>query len=82
MTKAEIIEFQKNRPHFPNEELLKYNGNWVAFSADGKRIVACGKTLDDLVESVKAIGGDMQNVGMERVEYEPFVVHIGAAEFQ
>ena len=81
MTKASIIEFQKNRPNFPEEELAKYDGNWVAFSADGRRIVAAGKTLDDLVESVKAVGEDMQNVGIERVEYEPMVVHIGAAEF-
>ena len=32
--------YSKNRRDFPLKELQKYAGQWVAFSADGTRIVA------------------------------------------
>jgi hypothetical protein len=82
MAKPTIIEFQKNRPSFPNEELLKYDGNWVAFSGDGRRIVAYAETLDRLFDVLQAANEDVQEVVYERVETHPMVVNIGAAEFQ
>jgi predicted RNase H-like HicB family nuclease len=82
MATASMVEFQKNRPRFPWEELLKYNGNWVAFNADGTRIVAHGKTLEDLFEVLKAANEDVHEVVYEKVEFEPFVSNLGAAEFQ
>ena len=38
-------EYQENRLRFPLGELAKYNGQWVAFSLDGRRILA---NSDDL----------------------------------
>src|SRR5207249_3393391 len=33
---------------FPLEELQKHRGRWVAFSADGRRLVASGVTLAEV----------------------------------
>ena len=82
MARTSIVEFQKNRPSFPDEELLKYNGNWVAFSGDGRRIVAYAETLDKLFAVLQAANEDVHEVVYERVETHPFVINIGAAEFQ
>lgn len=82
MTKTSIVEFQKNRPNFPDEELLKYNGNWVAFSADGTRIIACGATLEEMFARVEDAKEDKHEVVIERVDYQPFLGNLGAAEFQ
>ena len=35
-----INEFRRNQSRFPREELEKYNGQYVAWSADGTRILA------------------------------------------
>ena len=80
MTKSSIIEFQMNRPNFPTEELWKHDGNWVAFSADGKRIVASGPTMEALEDAVQAANEDMQNVWLERVEVRTNLINIGGAE--
>jgi len=36
----EINEFRRNQSRFPRQELQKYNGQYVAWSADGTRILA------------------------------------------
>lgn len=36
----DINEFRRNQSLFPREELEKYNGQYVAWSPDGTRIVA------------------------------------------
>lgn len=36
----EINEFRRNQSRFPREELEKYNGQYVAWSDDGTRILA------------------------------------------
>lgn len=82
MTKTSIVEFQQNRPSFPWEELLKYNGNWVAFSADGRQVVAYGETLEEMFNNVEAANEDKHEIVIERVQYEPFISSMGAAEFQ
>ena len=82
MATASMVEFQKNRPHFSEEELEKYNGNWVAFSADGKRIVARGETLEDLFIHAELARIDMQDVVLDHILYEPFVISLGAQEFE
>jgi Family of unknown function (DUF5678) len=45
-----------NRAKFPSEELLKYPGEWVAFSPDGTRILAHGKEFEEVTTSMKARG--------------------------
>jgi hypothetical protein len=54
----DIDEFNKNRAAFPIEELLRYRGQYIAWSPDGIRIIASdpdGLKLDD---TVRALGYD------------------------
>jgi hypothetical protein len=43
-------EYRDNRARFPWSELVKYAGTWVAFSADGRRVIASGETVEQLEE--------------------------------
>jgi hypothetical protein len=58
-------EYRANRARFPWAELSKYRGGWVAFSADGCRIVAHGESLEQVEEQVVAAGEDPQRVVRE-----------------
>jgi hypothetical protein len=60
-------EYRTNRARFPHAELAKYQGSWVAFSADGCRVVASGETVDGLEDQLAAIGADPQQTVMEWV---------------
>jgi hypothetical protein len=53
-----------------SETLRKYDGQWVAFSEDGSRIVACAKTLLELDQLIVAAGEDPETVGLERIEFD------------
>jgi hypothetical protein len=80
MKTASYAVFQENRAKFPLEELRKYDGQWVAFSADGTRIVANGGRIADLVEPVRAAGEDMQDVALEHIVFDSDEIYLGAAE--
>jgi hypothetical protein len=58
----EFLQYYQNRPKFPAAELVKYSGMHVAFSLDGLRIVASGKTIEELEENVVATGFDPARV--------------------
>lgn len=60
-------EYRTNRARFPQVELAKYQGMWVAFSADGCRIVASGETTEQLEETLAARDEDGQRVVLEWV---------------
>jgi hypothetical protein len=60
-------EYRANRARFPRAELAKYQGAWVAFSADGCHIVACGETVQQLEKQILAVGEDPQRVVREWV---------------
>jgi hypothetical protein len=47
------------------EELEQYSGNWIAFSADGARIIAGSPTLAGL--ELRAAGEDPEQVLLERI---------------
>ena len=74
----DIREFQKNRAAFPHAELLKYEGKWVAFRSDGRRIVASHEDFDELNAILVAAGEDPEQVGFERIEFND--VDLGGAE--
>ncbi len=58
-TSIDIGRHLANRDRcFPPEELAKYAGEEVAFSADGSRIVAHGKDFATLWDGLKAAGID------------------------
>ncbi len=58
---------------FPLEELSKHHGRWVAFSPDGRRLIASSTTLSALDAELRATGEDPEEVLLERVPEDDFV---------
>ena len=50
---------------FPVEELLKHRGHWIAFSADGCRIISSDASLMVLDQKVRAAGENQEEVLLE-----------------
>jgi hypothetical protein len=73
-------EYRENRAQVPCAELMKYQGQWVAFSADGSRIVAGSEDLEMLDRLVMAAGENPEDVAIERIELENTC--LGGAELQ
>ena len=67
---ARVRTYRENRSRFQPEQLLPFAGQWVAFSGDGKRIVAFDKELADLDAKLAALGLDPQEVWFEQVTDE------------
>lgn len=61
-------EYFRNRSQFPIAELMKFSGQWVAFSLDGRRIIAGHEDLGRLDELVVAAGEDPEKVAFEKIE--------------
>lgn len=74
-------EYRTNRARIPRAELERYRGSWVGFSADGRRVVASGETLERLEEQLVAAGHDPQQVVFERIPGPEDDVFLGGAEF-
>ena len=51
-------EFEQNRRRFPPEELLKYAGKYIAWSPDGRTIVASHDDPLQLEAAVRTAGYD------------------------
>ena len=62
------------------EELQKLVGRWVAYSADGSRIVAHGKDLAELDRRVIDAGEDPEQVSFLRIPDREMI--FSSAEFQ
>jgi hypothetical protein len=60
-------EYRLNRPRFPQTQLAAYQGQWVAFSSDGRRIVGCGSTVGELETELAKAGEVAQQVVFEWV---------------
>ena len=52
----DLRDYHKNRCRFPQEELAKYVGKFVAFSPDGTRILASGDTEEEMEAQLVARG--------------------------
>jgi hypothetical protein len=61
-------EYRENRARFSEAELAKYRGQWVAFSLDGRNIVASSADLEKMDELVTAAGEDPERVALERID--------------
>jgi hypothetical protein len=68
----EFSEFEKNRQRFTIEQLLPYEGQWVAFSLDGKQIVAAAPDLLQLDERLRAIGESLSNLSLDCIVFDDF----------
>jgi hypothetical protein len=73
-------EYRTNRARFPLEELAKYQGQWVAFSSDGCRIVAAADSLEHLEERLAAGGTDPRQVVLEGLPGPEDAMPLGAEE--
>jgi hypothetical protein len=58
-------KLRQNRSAFPEAELVKYHGQWVAFSGDGQRIVAGAPDLIELDAVLRKMGEDPEQVALE-----------------
>jgi hypothetical protein len=65
-----LEDYRENRARFPLAELLKYRGQWVAFSSDGRRIVASSDDLATLDTLIVVAGENPEQVALERIEFE------------
>jgi hypothetical protein len=63
-----LQEYRENRARIPLAELQKYDGRWVAFSSDGRRIIAGSESLDRLDGLVIEAGEDPEHVALEWIE--------------
>jgi hypothetical protein len=59
---ADLINYEVNRRDFSLTELARYAGLHVGFSLDGTRIVASGKTIEELEQNLAAAGFDPARV--------------------
>jgi hypothetical protein len=50
--------FNENFARFPAEEYLKYAGHYIAWNLDATRILASGKTPEELYDNLRALGID------------------------
>jgi hypothetical protein len=66
-----LTEYEKNRDKFTAEQLAPYDGQWVAFSMDGSRIVAAAPDLLELDKKVIELGEDPEQVGLEFIDQSP-----------
>lgn len=60
-------DYLKNRAAFPLEELAKHRGEWVAWSPDGRRMVATSRDPDALDELVRAAGENPEDCPVEGI---------------
>ena len=70
--------YRENRARFSPAELAVYQGQWVAFSLDGRRIIASSHDLAELDKLIIDAGENPQEVALEHIE--PDDISLGGAE--
>jgi hypothetical protein len=73
-------QYCTNRASFPPAELARYRGQWVAFSLDGRRLVAAAEALERLEDQLAALGEDPQQVVLEHLPDPEDDTSLGGAE--
>jgi hypothetical protein len=66
----DVDEYDRNRAKFTREQLLPYDGMWVAFSSDGSRLIAGHHDGLELKRLIEAAGFDTGDVWLESVLIE------------
>jgi len=61
----ELDEYERNRQQFTAAQVGPYQNQWVAFSPDGKRIIAAALTLLELDRRLVGLGENPEQVGLE-----------------
>jgi hypothetical protein len=73
---TELDEYDQNREKFRPEELAPYEGQWVAFSLDGRQLVAAAPDLLQLDKRLKELGSSTESVWLEMMASDE--VRLGA----
>lgn len=73
-----MSRYEVNRAQVPREEFERCQGQWVAFSKDGSRILCGAATLGELEAALLAKGIDAQQVAFECIDNDDS--YIGGAE--
>ena len=63
-------QIRENRAAFPADELAKCRGQWVAFSRDGRRIIAAAPDLIELDALLVAQGEDPEQAALEFIDVD------------
>jgi len=63
----DMNQFRENQSHFPRAELEKYNGQYVAWSEDGTRILAADVDPIRVDALLQAAGFDAAEILVTRV---------------
>ncbi len=71
--------FRENREKISTDVLRQYDGQWVAFSSDGCRVVASGKTISEVSARLDVAKHDIQDVLFEKIELDNGEIHLGGA---
>jgi hypothetical protein len=82
MNAASQAIYRQNRSKWSLDALRQYDGQWVAFSADGQQIVAGAATISELADRLRELRQDMGDVALEFIDLEPMTIHLGGAEWQ
>ncbi len=75
-------EFRANRARFTPDALAAYQGQWVAFSGDGSRIVAAAESLERLEEQLGVAGEDPRRLVLEGIPGPEDEMSLGAEELR
>ena len=67
--------YHENRRNFPPDQLAPYYGKYVAWSIDGRRIVASAKSYEQLEKRLRAAGIDPGQVVGDYID-PPDTVHL------
>src|SRR2546425_479744 len=67
------------RDVFPEDYLRRHRGCWVAFSPDGRRLIASSISLATLDAYIREAGEDPEEVLLERVARHAFPSAVGGA---
>ena len=71
--------FRENRERIPADDLRQDDGQWVAFSSDGCRVVASGDTIAQVSARLDEAQQDIQDVLLEKIEFDSGEIHLGGA---
>lgn len=75
-----LQEYMKNRSQFPLDQLESFAGQYVAWSPDGRRIVASAKDFEELDSLVRTAGENPEECVIEGIPAQDTVV--GGAFFE
>ncbi len=80
MNPASTSEFRENRAKFTLAQLQAYADQWVAFSADGRRIVASGPDIAEVAKHLHEANLSLRNVVVDHIVFDSDEIFLGAAE--